>query len=245
MFLLTIALFLVNSTFVNGINTNFALGKPTTSSSNTGGSGRCVDGNRDTNLFSGSCWESSGGDMQPFWMVDLEANYFLSHVTITNRGDCCAERLHDLKIEVFVEDPVQFPTTLSFLCAMYEGPMPTGATENISCSCLTRGRYLRIEGLNRVNDQDRHTMCEVETFGTNANHCFTSTMRRIEGTRFDGDLYPVDVTSTVECANVCFHNSTCFGFNFNHDSLLCELRVGSAQALAVSGWSYFVWERCI
>lgn len=74
------------------------------------------------------------------------------------------ERLHDLKIEVFADDPVEFPTTPSTLCAMYEGPMPTGATENILCSCLTYGRYLRIEGQNRQNPDDRLTLCEVETY---------------------------------------------------------------------------------
>ncbi|XP_071092634.1 fucolectin-like [Haliotis cracherodii] len=240
MFLLDIVLLLVNATIVNGIYSNLAVGKPTRSSSYTGTSGRAVDGDMNTDFFDRSCWQSSGSETDPYWMVDLQANYFLGHVTLTNRGDCCGERLHDLKIEVFAEDPVEFPTTPSTLCAMYEGPMPTGATENISCSCLTYGRYLRIEGQNRQNPDDRLTLCEVETYS----QCFSTIFRRIVGTRFVGDVYQTDLTSTVACAKVCAYNGTCVGFNFHHDSLICELRVGDGEALDVPGWSHFVWDSC-
>ena len=49
---------------------------------------KAVDGNFDTNYFHGSC-ACTKQKYQAWWAVDLEAEYLVSDVVITNRGDCC------------------------------------------------------------------------------------------------------------------------------------------------------------
>ncbi|KAI4811249.1 hypothetical protein KUCAC02_014163 [Chaenocephalus aceratus] len=51
-----------------------------------------IDGNRDNNLYSGSC-TLTGRISNPWWRVDLLEPYVVTSVTISNRGDCCSERL--------------------------------------------------------------------------------------------------------------------------------------------------------
>ncbi|XP_063775086.1 fucolectin-like [Pseudophryne corroboree] len=56
-----------------------------------------IDGNTDPNYFHGSCFHSSN-DVGPWWRVDLLDSYHISNIIITNRGDCCPERLNGAKI---------------------------------------------------------------------------------------------------------------------------------------------------
>ncbi|XP_068136070.1 uncharacterized protein [Hyperolius riggenbachi] len=58
-----------------------------------------IDGNLDYNLFSGSC-AHTGDDVSPWWRVDLLQPHTISKVIITNRGDCCWERLAGASILV-------------------------------------------------------------------------------------------------------------------------------------------------
>ncbi|XP_046330269.1 fucolectin-like isoform X2 [Haliotis rufescens] len=244
MFLLNTVLLLAHATFVSGIH-NRALGKPTKSSNFTNNKGKAVDGNREAAFSGNSCWESQTGDMQPYWMVDLQSFFLLDYITITNRGDCCGDRMHDLKIEVFADDPVLEPSTPSHLCAMYDGPMPGGATENISCSCAAQGRYIRIRGLDRRDETDLLTLCEVEVFERTPTGCFSTDLHRMVGTRYVGDVIQVDVASAADCSTHCIYNRTCIGFNYNYNTHGCELRVGSAEASSVIGWFYFFKRPCL
>ncbi|XP_067663577.1 fucolectin-like [Haliotis asinina] len=228
----------------SGIPNNLALGKPTSSSTFGNTKDRAVDGNRESHFYKNSCWESQEGDMQPYWMVDLQSDFLLDYITITNRGDCCGDRMHDLKIEVFTDDPIQNPLVPSQLCFMYDGPMPTGATENISCSCTAQGRYVRIQSLDRRPERDRLTLCEVEVFERTQPGCFNTRLQRLVGTRYVGDVVPVDVTSAAEYSINCSYNITCFGFNYNYNTDECGLRVGSANASNADHWFYFIHRLC-
>ena len=38
--------------------------------------------------------------MNPWWMVDLKASYWIGQIVITNRGDCCGDRLDGAEIRV-------------------------------------------------------------------------------------------------------------------------------------------------
>ncbi|KAG5858058.1 hypothetical protein ANANG_G00026060 [Anguilla anguilla] len=59
--------------------------------------GNAIDGNRDSYFYHGSCIHTSGGD-NPWWRVDLLQVYTITSVTITNRGDCCGERISGARI---------------------------------------------------------------------------------------------------------------------------------------------------
>ena len=80
---------------------NLAEGKPTRQSS-TGWSGlssRAVDGRRDSNYHKGSCTHTQKAQ-NPWWRVDLGGNHVIGYLKITNRGDCCSNRLRNVEVRV-------------------------------------------------------------------------------------------------------------------------------------------------
>ncbi|KAJ8340852.1 hypothetical protein SKAU_G00331430 [Synaphobranchus kaupii] len=58
-----------------------------------------IDGNRDSNFYHGSCFHTSNIP-NPWWRVDLLETYAITSVTITNREDCCAERINGAQIHI-------------------------------------------------------------------------------------------------------------------------------------------------
>uniref|UniRef100_A0A8C1V652 Si:ch73-359m17.2 n=1 Tax=Cyprinus carpio TaxID=7962 RepID=A0A8C1V652_CYPCA len=58
-----------------------------------------VDGNRDSNYAKGSCTHTEA-EFNPWWRADLGNVYSISNVSITNRGDCCKERLRGAQIRI-------------------------------------------------------------------------------------------------------------------------------------------------
>ena len=74
---------------------NLALNRPTWQSSNysnqQGLSKKAVDGNRNTDFFSHSCTQTHK-EWGAWWMVELDREYIVTEVLITNRGDCCGEK---------------------------------------------------------------------------------------------------------------------------------------------------------
>ena len=80
---------------------NLARGKPTKQSTSgyNGGSGKAVDGNRATGYGHGSCTHTQR-QQGPWWRVDLGKSMPIGHVRVTNRGDCCANRLREVEIRV-------------------------------------------------------------------------------------------------------------------------------------------------
>ena len=62
------------------------------------GAGSAVDGVR-TTVYPSSC-TSTSHETDPWWRVDLGGLYRVTAVTITNRGDCCPERLDGAEVLV-------------------------------------------------------------------------------------------------------------------------------------------------
>jgi hypothetical protein len=67
---------------------NYALNKPTTSSTFVHLSDRVVDGNTNTNWWASGCFETEIGntDVQ-WWRVDFQEEIQVARVVITNRGN--------------------------------------------------------------------------------------------------------------------------------------------------------------
>ncbi|CAH1784276.1 unnamed protein product, partial [Owenia fusiformis] len=87
---------------------NVALNKPTSQSSkhyggttgnDDGASYLAVDGNTDRDYWHGTCTHTRL-DAKPWWMVDLEGNYYVNAVKLVNRLNQHADRLRNFKIEV-------------------------------------------------------------------------------------------------------------------------------------------------
>ncbi|XP_067660294.1 uncharacterized protein [Haliotis asinina] len=140
-----------SSVFVNGV-------PPITASSNL-----AVDGNFNSNFFSGSCFSSDvqTNDPNPFWFVDLGSRVYVSGVTITNRGDCCADRLSGLRVEVFEFNPTTSAEAPE-LCTTLSGGVALGQSIGLACSPMTTGRFLRIS---KPGATSPLTLCEVVVSG--------------------------------------------------------------------------------
>ncbi|KAK7095358.1 hypothetical protein V1264_006778 [Littorina saxatilis] len=145
-----------------------ALHKNTTQSSTYsgrfgyGGAELAVDGDSNPDFDrSGSCSVTGEGQTH-WWQVDLASTFSVFSVTITNRGDCCAERLHDFDIHVYGEDPVTNQIASGTLCHHYNGHMGAGVTEDLPCYYAPiSGRFVRVT--NGVTDgDDTLTLCEVQ-----------------------------------------------------------------------------------
>lgn len=96
-----------------------------------------VDGeNKKTDI--NFCFHSGPYDASPWWSVDLLGYHDVHAVTITNRGDCCGDRLGDFSIHVYAA------THVWELCHREPSPMSSGATKTFPCSNPIRGKSVRI-----------------------------------------------------------------------------------------------------
>ncbi|KAI4891193.1 hypothetical protein NFI96_006426 [Prochilodus magdalenae] len=58
-----------------------------------------IDDNRDPDLKKGSCTQTEQ-ESSPWWRLSLHRSHVVSYVALTNRGDCCSERLGGAEIRV-------------------------------------------------------------------------------------------------------------------------------------------------
>ncbi|XP_014856916.1 PREDICTED: uncharacterized protein LOC106926467 [Poecilia mexicana] len=117
-----------------------------------------IDGSRNNLFLDGSC--SHTAEMSnPWWRVDLLDSYVITQIIVTNRGDCCEERINGAEIRIGnsnqsngVENPLA--ATIS--------SMPRGASQTINITGGMEGRYVTvvIPGSKKIL-----TLCEVEVYG--------------------------------------------------------------------------------
>ncbi|XP_026798768.2 fucolectin-like [Pangasianodon hypophthalmus] len=115
-----------------------------------------TDGNRESDMLYFSCTHTTV-ENNPWWRVDLLAVHDISTVIITNRGDCCPERIDGAEIHIgnsLVNNGNNNPR-----CVVISS-IPAGASAKYMCNM--RGRYVNIiiPNVNQVL-----TLCEVEVYG--------------------------------------------------------------------------------
>uniref|UniRef100_H3AHA0 Fucolectin tachylectin-4 pentraxin-1 domain-containing protein n=1 Tax=Latimeria chalumnae TaxID=7897 RepID=H3AHA0_LATCH len=94
-------------------------------------------------------------DFAPWWRLDLQEQHTIITVVITNRGDCCSERLRG--VQVWVGDSLE---KVNPLCGgLIDSP---GLTMRFCCYG-TVGRSVTVLIPNRT---EFLTLCEVEVFGS-------------------------------------------------------------------------------
>ncbi|XP_045067792.1 fucolectin-like [Coregonus clupeaformis] len=135
---------------------NLALKGVATQSSGYGNAHNAIDGNRESNYGKGSCTHTVQ-DTNPWWRVDLLDVTRVTAVTITNRGDCCPERLDGAEIHIgnsLDRNGIKNPR-----CVVISH-IPAGETHTFQCNDM-EGRYVVvvIPGQNRIL-----TLCEVEVY---------------------------------------------------------------------------------
>ncbi|KAL2084800.1 hypothetical protein ACEWY4_020318 [Coilia grayii] len=116
-----------------------------------------IDGNHDSNFFHGSCSHTEE-QTNPWWRINLLNEYIITSVVITNRGDCCPERLDGAEIRIgnsLLDNGNRNPR------AALIGSIPAGGRQTFNITEF-KGRYVNVylPGNNKAL-----TLCEVEVYG--------------------------------------------------------------------------------
>ncbi|XP_038596973.1 fucolectin-2-like [Tachyglossus aculeatus] len=136
---------------------NVAVGKETSQSSTLDGRGNpnhANDGSLKNHFPSRQCSHTKK-DFEPWWMVDLSTRINVSSVLLTNRGDCCGERLHGA--EVKIGDSAENGGKSNPSC----GTVPSenlGATISLDCKGML-GQYVSVVIPGR---REFLSLCEVQ-----------------------------------------------------------------------------------
>ncbi|KAK7910368.1 hypothetical protein WMY93_015052 [Mugilogobius chulae] len=119
---------------------------------------RAIDGRRDTFYTESSCSHTEQ-ETAPWWRVDLGQIFMVSKVKVTNRGDCCAERLDGA--EIHIGDSLTNNGNDNPRCAVITH-IPLGNTFTYTCeSGIMLGRYVNLV---LPGDVKILTLCEVEVY---------------------------------------------------------------------------------
>ena len=135
-------------------------GKDTKQSTTRGDSksSLAVDGNNNSNYFAGSCTHTEDHLPIPaWWRVDLGQRAMIYNVMITNRGDCCGERLRDFSIRIGFEDK----NGANPFCREHAG-FTASITVNFKCNSALPGQFVYIESALPNNPLG---LCEVAVYG--------------------------------------------------------------------------------
>uniref|UniRef100_A0A8C6WQQ4 Si:ch211-215k15.4 n=1 Tax=Neogobius melanostomus TaxID=47308 RepID=A0A8C6WQQ4_9GOBI len=146
-----------------------------------------IDGNRESNLLAGSCTHTEE-QTNPWWRVDLLEEYIVTSITVTNRGDCCPERLDGA--EIHVGNSLLNNGNDNPLAAVLPS-IPAGRSLNIDFTRRVDGRYVNVilTGFNRTL-----TLCEVEVYGY---HAPTEENLALKGKATQSSLYTFGIASNA------------------------------------------------
>uniref|UniRef100_A0A8C1EL04 Fucolectin tachylectin-4 pentraxin-1 domain-containing protein n=1 Tax=Cyprinus carpio carpio TaxID=630221 RepID=A0A8C1EL04_CYPCA len=106
---------------------------------------------------SSSC-SSTTAQTNPWWRVDLRYIYRVSRVVITNRLDCCPERINGTEIRI--GNSLENNGNNNSICAVISS-IPAGVSSTYTCNNM-EGRYVN---LFLPGDSKYLTLCEVEVYG--------------------------------------------------------------------------------
>ncbi|XP_077349622.1 fucolectin-like [Lithobates pipiens] len=113
---------------------------------------KAIDGNAERNFDKGFCTHTKK-DYEPWWNLDLKKTYNTSSIVITNRQDCCAQRL--LGAEVRIGDS---PDRKNPVC----NKVTDVSKPQISLCCSGMlGRYVSVVITGR---SEYLTLCELEVY---------------------------------------------------------------------------------
>eukprot|EP00064_Thunnus_orientalis_P022813 superscaffoldBa00008039_g23033 len=120
-----------------------------------------IDGNRESHFPAGSCSHTIA-QTNPWWRVDLLESYVVTSVIVTNRGDCCSDRINGA--EIHIGNSLQGNGAANPVVAVIPS-IPAGRSYTVTVTKHVEGRYVTVvlPGSGRVL-----TLCEVEVYGYRA-----------------------------------------------------------------------------
>uniref|UniRef100_A0A8C3AD65 Fucolectin tachylectin-4 pentraxin-1 domain-containing protein n=1 Tax=Cyclopterus lumpus TaxID=8103 RepID=A0A8C3AD65_CYCLU len=119
---------------------------------------RAVDGKRANRYAQGSC-SHTRRETTPWWRLDLLKTFTIKTVTVTNRRDCCHDRINGAEIRI--GNSLDANGNDNPKCAVVSS-MAAGASKTFACNGM-EGRYVTVVIPGR---QKILTLCEVEVTGT-------------------------------------------------------------------------------
>ncbi|XP_050969668.1 uncharacterized protein LOC127167583 [Labeo rohita] len=119
---------------------------------------RAIDGIKHAPGAASFCTHSMM-EKNPWWRLDLLDNYYISTVTITNRADCCSERINGAEIRI--GNSLENNGNNNPICAVITS-IPAGASYSYSCPDM-EGRYVNVV---IPRETGILTLCEVEVYGS-------------------------------------------------------------------------------
>ncbi|XP_026117594.1 uncharacterized protein LOC113096424 [Carassius auratus] len=138
---------------------NLATGRNVTQSSTFGSwiTEQAIDFNPGFTQPSSACF-STDSQTNPWWRVDLSYIYRVSSVVITNRLDCCPERINGAEIRI--GNSLENNGNNNPICTVISS-IPAGVSSTYICNDM-EGRYVN---LIIPGDSRFLTLCEVEVYG--------------------------------------------------------------------------------
>ncbi|XP_060567410.1 fucolectin-like [Ruditapes philippinarum] len=189
---------------------NLALNKTARQSDVQGGrfAALAVDGGLSQHMMAGSCTHTSAR-ADAFWEVDLGKAYFINHVIIYNRGDCCSNRLREVELYIGLK------TETYKIYGFHEGVV--GPTYTFQLENTVLGRWVRITRIPSVIDY--LSLCEVQVFGYDNFQYFDikSNWLSIE------NKTTVQTSTAIQCGYICYKTKECETANFENDKHLCVM----------------------
>ncbi|XP_073677667.1 uncharacterized protein [Garra rufa] len=112
---------------------------------------------KEESMYSGGSCSHTLEEKDPWWRVDLEKSYNITRVNITNRKDCCPERIGGARI--CIGNSLEKYCKSNKLAATI-GLIPAGETESFMFEPI-EGRYVNIF---LPGKKKTLTLCEVQVF---------------------------------------------------------------------------------
>ncbi|XP_077865309.1 uncharacterized protein LOC144351913 [Saccoglossus kowalevskii] len=139
---------------------NVAYGKPAEQSSQfkDGSAIKAVDGDTSSDYSHHSCMHTQF-EYEPWWRVDTECECGIEYIVITNRQDCCSDRLIGAEVRI---GNSRFLNESNTLCGTVTRANIEDVDIVINCGDTIVGRYVSIQIFNRT---DYLHVCEVKAFG--------------------------------------------------------------------------------
>ncbi|XP_042279125.1 fucolectin-7-like [Thunnus maccoyii] len=172
-----------------------------------GAASNAIDGNRESDYMAGSCSHTIP-QTNPWWRVDLMESYVVTSVIITNRGDCCADRINGAVIHIgnSLQDNGAANPVVGVIPSI-----PAGRSYTVTVTKHVEGRYVTVvlPGQGRIL-----TLCEVEVYGYRAP---TGENLALQGKATQSSLYPSGIAYNAIDGNRAnnWEEASCSHTNYN------------------------------
>ncbi|XP_062989740.1 uncharacterized protein LOC134403471 [Elgaria multicarinata webbii] len=124
-----------------------------------GAAENAIDGSTAVDYMRRSCTHTDL-ELNPWWTVDLKAEFNVTSVSITNREDCCEHRLNGAEIRI--GNSLEKGGSTNPRCATIIS-LDAGESHNFDCKGI-KGQYVTVT----IPDTQFLTLCEVQVFGVRA-----------------------------------------------------------------------------